>query len=64
MSLSYLYNKMAQRYNNSAGHTNKFFVYAVMRVCVDLPWKNPGAPLTSKLERKVEKFSHHIIRMR
>ena len=22
---------MAQRYNNSAGHTNKFFVYAVMQ---------------------------------
>ena len=24
-------NKMAQRYNNSAGHTNKSFVYAVMQ---------------------------------
>jgi hypothetical protein len=47
---------MAQRYNNSAGHTNKSFVYAVMQGLCGLATEKSGCAGVVDMKEQVSLF--------
>ena len=50
---------MAQRYNNSAGHTNKSFVYAVMQGLCGPATEKSGCAFKEDAEKAIESKNPH-----